>query len=158
MSNFHPEHRRAEVVSCSGSLVQSRCGDRGVLHTDIAVCGEPSQCSGHTGFAPLSGRVCFPRPHCSGSRLPYMEQALSCVRFQFSGTPQKHRLGCACILCLPCPSSSGSQELDERALPGAVRLLPSTVPASVSSLAGQMRVACVYSWELASSCDPPGGC
>ena len=129
----------AEVVSCLGSLVQSCCGEGGSLQTNLTgLCGEHSQCSGHTGFAPLSGRVCFPRPHCSGSRLPYMEQALSCVRFQFSGTPQKHRLGCACILCLPCPSSSGSQELDERALPGAVRLLPSTVPASVTVRTGQV--------------------
>ena len=58
--------------------------------------------------------------------------------FQFSGTPQKHGLAWACVLCLPCPSSSGSQELDERALPGAVRLLPSTVPASVTVRTGQV--------------------
>ena len=27
-------------------------------------------------------------------------------------------LGCACVLCLPCPSGSGSQELDACTLPG----------------------------------------
>ena len=32
-----------------------------------------------------------------------MEQALHCVRFQFSGHPQKHIFGCACVLCLPQP-------------------------------------------------------
>ena len=70
--------------------------------------------SGHTGFAPFTARVL----HCSGCRLLYREWALRCVRFQFSGVPQRRRLGCACVLCLPHPSSSGSQELDERTLPG----------------------------------------
>ena len=81
--------------------------------------------------------VCLPLMahvlHCSGSRLLYMEPALSCLRFQFLGTPKKRRLDWACVLCLPRRSSSGSQELDEGTLPGAVRLLPSVVPASVSS-------------------------
>ena len=38
---------------------------------------------------PVLGCLCFPRLHCSGSRLLYMERALCCVWFQFSGTPQK---------------------------------------------------------------------
>ena len=74
------------------------------------------------------------------SRLLSRERALRCMRFQFSGPPQKRRLGWACILCLPWPRSSGSRELDERTLlgavhliPGAMRLIPSTVPASVSA-------------------------
>ena len=106
------------MVSCSGSLVQSCCGEGGALQTDIAVCGEHSQCSSHTGFAPTHGCVCFPRLPCSGFRLFYMEQGLRCVWFHFSCIPQKHRLGCACVLCLPRPSSSGSQELDGHTLPG----------------------------------------
>ena len=62
----------------------------------------------------------------------------------------------------PGPSSSGCQELDGR-LTGAlslsaVHLLPSTVPASVSGCASRVHAACVYSRELASSHDPPGGC
>ena len=40
------------------------------------------------------------------------------LRFRFSGTPQRRRLCWACVLCLPHPSSSGSQELQERTLPG----------------------------------------
>ena len=48
-------------------------------------------------------RVCFPHLHCSGSRLLYGEWALSCMWFQFLGTPQKCRLGWACVLCLPQP-------------------------------------------------------
>ena len=60
------------MVSCSGSLVPSLCGEGGALQTNVSgVCGEHSPCSGHTGFAPLTG-VCFPRLHCSGSRLLYM--------------------------------------------------------------------------------------
>ena len=60
---------------------------------------------------PRSRRVCFPSLHCSGSRLFCGE--LSAVgpglhalprpkplRFRFSGTPQRHRLGWPCILCL----------------------------------------------------------
>ena len=47
-----------------------------------------------------------------------MERALHCLRFQFSGTPQKRGFGCACVLCLPGLSSSGSQELHGCTLPG----------------------------------------
>ena len=54
---------------------------------------------------PRSWRLCFPCLHCSGSRLLYMERALSGMRFQFSGIPQKHGFGWACILCLPRPSN-----------------------------------------------------
>ena len=90
------------MVSCLGYLVQSPCGEGGALQTGIAVCGEHSQCSGHTGFAPLTG-VCSPRLHCSCSRLLYMEPALRGVWFQFSGVPKKRGLACACVLCLPQP-------------------------------------------------------
>ena len=59
------------------------------------------------------------RLRCSGSRLFYMERALCCARFQPSGVPQKHGTkSCACFLCLPSLSGSGSQELDGRTLPG----------------------------------------
>ena len=103
------------MASCSGSLVRLCCREQGTLQIHVTgLCGEHSQCSGHTRFAPARG-VCFPRLPCSGSRLLYRERALGCVRLQFSGTPQKRRLGWSCVLCLPHPSS---QELDERTLPG----------------------------------------
>ena len=68
------------------------------------------QCLGHTGFAPIHGVCAFPvytaqAPGCSagelskaglGFRVLPRSQALG---FRFSGTPQKHRLGWACILC-----------------------------------------------------------
>ena len=42
--------------------------------------------------------------------------------------------------------------------PGAVHLIPSTIPASVSTRTSEVRVPCVCSWELSSSCDPPREC
>ena len=63
------------------------------------------------------------------------------------------------VFCaFPGRSSSGSQELDGRTLPGAVRLLPSATPASVSTHASLVCAPCVCSQELTSSHDPPGGC
>ena len=48
-----------------------------------------------------------------------MERALRFARFQPSGVPQKRGTkSCACIVCLPRLSGSGSQELDRRTLPG----------------------------------------
>ena len=41
---------------------------------------------------------------------------------------------------------------------GAVCLLPSAVPASASARTSRVHAPCVYSWELASSCDTPGRC
>ena len=66
---------------------------------------------------PLLTGVFFPHLQCSGSWLLYMGQTLRCVRFQFSGISQKRGLGWACVLCLPCLSSSGSQELEGHTLP-----------------------------------------
>ena len=59
---------------------------------------------------PSSWHVCFPSVHCSGSRLLYQElsdagpglHALprsKPLRFRFLGTPQRRRLGWACVLC-----------------------------------------------------------
>ena len=99
------------VVTYLGSLVQLCCGEEGTLQTNIAgMCGECSQCMDHTGFASAHSGMCFPGLHCSGSRV--LCRALSKagpvfhalsrskpLRFRFSGTPQGHRLGWACILC-----------------------------------------------------------
>ena len=138
----------AEVVSCLGSLVQWCCGEGGALQTNVTgLCGEHWVC-------PTHGCV-FSLLHRSGSRLLYIKRALHCVRFQFSGTPQKRGLGWPCVLCLPGPSSSGCQELDRRTLPGCGAPHHPAVPASVSMRAGRVRVPCVCSEELASSRDPP---
>ena len=45
------------------------CREGGTLQANTTgMCGERSQCLGHTGFAPAH-RVCFPGLHCSGSSL-----------------------------------------------------------------------------------------
>ena len=142
------------MVSCLGSLVQPCCGEGGALQTDIAVCGEHSQCSGHTGFAPRS-RVCaFPvytaqAPGCSIWSGPCAECGSS-FRVLHKNSDSVGPAFCA----FPRPSSSGRQELEGRTLPSVVRLLPSTVPAP-ASVSVPASVGCVHlvsnlgSWPLA---------
>ena len=59
---------------------------------------------------PYSQHVCFPCLHCLGSRLLCQELSEACpgfcalprskpLRFRYSGSPQRHRLSWACILC-----------------------------------------------------------
>ena len=122
----------------------------------LACVGNTRSVPATLGLPPLTG-VCFPGLHCSGSRLLYREQALLSLRFQFLGTPQKRRLGWAWVLCLPCPSSSGSQELDRCTFPrcGAPSLLRGP---SLSFRARRSGAPCVPSGALISGCDPPGGC
>ena len=126
-----------------GSLVQSCCGEGGTLQTNIThMCRECSQCLGHTDL-PCSRRVCFPSLHCSGSRLVCGELSEAglglhtlprskLLRFSFSGTPQRHRLGWACVLC---PSQVRAAQVT-RCLASTVapswrlRLIASPVPAA----------------------------
>ena len=103
------------------------------------VCREHSQCLATLGLRPLTAHV--PSP----STLLRLQAALQGagpelralprpepLRFRFSGPPQGRKLSWACILCLPCPSSSGSQELDERTLFRCSATSPLPVPDSVS--------------------------
>ena len=109
MSNFCPDTRGRR------SLVQSCCGEGGTLQTNITgMCGEYSQCLGHTEFAPLTSCV------FSQSTLLRLQVALQgmgpklcalprskLLRFRFSGTPQRRRLRWACVLC--CSSFRAAQ-------------------------------------------------
>ena len=91
-----------------GSLVQSHCGEGGTLQTNnTGVC---SQCLSHTGPCPWSQCMHSPCPHSSGSRLLLQEPPEAGpglhaptrskpLRFRHSGSPQRHRLGGACVLC-----------------------------------------------------------
>ena len=132
------------MVTYLGSLVQLYCGEGGTLQTNITgVCGECLQCLGHTGFAPAHGVCAFPvytaqAPGCSAGELSKSGPGLHALprskplRFRFSGTPQRHRLCWACVLCpsqvraaqaTRCLVSSLSSGL-------AVRLITSPVPAA----------------------------
>ena len=111
----------------------------------------------HWVCPPLMG-VCSPHLHCSGSRLLYMDQALHCMQFQFSGSPQKHGLGWACVLCLPQP--------EQLRQPGASWAHSPQVRCAFFPPWSQpqfprtswVREPCVCSRELASSRNPPGRC
>ena len=99
------------MVTFLGSLVQLCCGEGGTLQTNITgVCRECLHCLHYTGFAPAHGVCAF---------MVYTSRALGCsarelseagpglcalprtklLRFRFSSTPQRCRLGWACILC-----------------------------------------------------------
>ena len=110
-----------------GSLVQSCCGEGGTLQTNnTGVC---SQCLSHTGPAPAQGA------HSSGSRLLHQEPSEAGpglhapprskpLRLRHSGSPQRRRLGGACVLCPP-----RSEQLSVwRAR--SLRLIASPVPAA----------------------------
>ena len=91
-----------------GSLVQSCCGEGGMLQRNKT--GMCSKCLGYTGFDPCSRHVCFPCLHCLGSRLLCRELSeagpglyalprFKPLRFRYSGSPERRRLGWVCILC-----------------------------------------------------------
>ena len=132
------------MVSCLGSLVQLRCGEGGVLQTDIAVCGEHSQCSSHTGFPRGHGCV------LSLSTLLRLQAALHgvgpalCAVTVF-GYYTKVQIGLG-LQFVPSPvrASQAARRLPHTLSLGAVCLLPSVVPASVSTRTSRVRAACVY--------------
>ena len=99
------------MVIYLGSLVQLCCGEGGTLQTDITgVCGKCLQCLGHTGFASTHRMCAFlvytaQAPGCSARELSKEGPGLGALprskplRFRFPGTPYRHRLGWACVLC-----------------------------------------------------------
>ena len=99
-------------------------GREGCCRQISLVClGSTHSVPATVGLSPLTG-VCFPRLHCSDSWLLYIERALRCMRFQFSGIPQKRRLGWACVLCLPQP--------EQLRQPGACRAYSPRVQCALS--------------------------
>ena len=143
------------MFSCVG-------GVGGTLKTNITgVCGECSLCLGHTGFAPAHNVCVFPvytaqALGCSAGELSKMGPGLHALprtkllSFRFLGTPRRHRLGLACMLCLVSMLSQ---------VGGVSYHLPSP---SCSVLGVQwehcLRYAMCLPGELISDCDPPGGC
>ena len=159
----------AKVVTYLGSLVQSCSGEGGTQQTNITgVYGECSQCLGRTGFAPAHSVCAFP---------VYTSQALGCsagelseagpglharprskpLRFRFSGTPQRHRLSCACVFCLSqVQAAQATRCLASTLSPGTVCLITFLVPAAWFPGYAVSDVPCVSSGELISGCEPPG--
>ena len=86
-------------------------GEGGMLQTNnTGMCGECSQCLDHTGFPPAHPVCAFPvytaqAPSCSARELSKEGPGLGALprskplRFRFPGTPYRHRLGWACVLC-----------------------------------------------------------
>ena len=151
------------------------CGEGGTLQRNISgVCGECSQCLGHTGFAPSRGMCVFPIhivqvPGCSARVLSKAGPGLHALpkskplRFRFSGAPQRHRLNWAYVLC---PSQVRAAQAT-RCLVSALSYVggasyplpgPSPLVSWVRSKSAISGVPCVSSGELISDCDPPGGC
>ena len=97
---------------CSLVLMEGGRGGEGTLKTNITgVCGKCSQCLGHIGFASAHSVCVFPvytaqALGCSAGKLSKAGPGLctlprtKLLSFRFLGTPQRHRLGWACILCL----------------------------------------------------------
>ena len=99
------------MVIYLGLLVQLCYGEGGTLQTNITgVCGECLQCLGQSEFAPAHGMCAFPvytaqAPGRSVGELSKAGPGLCALprskplRFRFSGTPQRHRLSWASVLC-----------------------------------------------------------
>ena len=110
---------------------------------------------------PRSQHVCFPCLQCSGSRLLYREQALSCVHFpgpscSGSGSQVLHKgadLVGPAFCAFPGRAAQAAWSLTSTLSPGAVCLIPSAVPASVSThvhWSGDL-VSLLGSWSLAAT-------
>ena len=106
MSNFCPDTRGAVVVTffrltCSVVLWGGR-NTANIYHWHVLTVIQPHW------VCPRSRSVCFPCLHCSGFRLlcrelsdagPGLHALPRSKPLRFSGTPQRCRLGWACILC-----------------------------------------------------------
>ena len=108
VSNFSPDTSGVVVVTffkltCSVVLWGGR-NTANKYHWHVLTVIQPHW------ICPRSWRVCFPCLHCSGCRLLCWELSDAgpglCahprskpLRFRFLGTPQRCRLGWACVLC-----------------------------------------------------------
>ena len=105
-----------------------------MLQTDIiALCGEHSPCSGHTGFAPYRGVCAFPvytaqSPGCSIRSGPCIECGSS-FRVLHKSVDSVAPAFCA----FPGLSGPGSQRLGSP-LPGCGAPFPSAAPACAAGL------------------------
>ena len=119
----------------------------------------------HTGFAPTHGMCALPvytaqAPSCSAGELSKVGPGLHALprskplRFRFSGTRQRHRLGWVCVLCpSQVRAAQATRCLTSTHSPGAVHLSTSPVPAAwFPGWAAASQVYCVSllgSWSVA---------
>ena len=140
------------------------------------MCGECSQCFSHTGFAPTHGVCAFPvytaqALGCSARELSEAGPGLHAIprskllRFRFSGTPQRHRYGWACVLCPSQVRASQATRclasvLSPRGGRGGLIAPPPSQPRGFRGARWAIvSVAlCVSSGELISGCNPRSGC
>ena len=108
VSNFRPNTRGAVVVTffrltCS-VMVWGERNATNKYHWHVLTVIQPHW------VCPNSWSVCFPSLHCLGPKLLCQELSdagpglyalprSKPLRFRFSGIPQRHRLGWACVLC-----------------------------------------------------------
>ena len=98
-------------------------------------------------LCPCLWRVCFPCPHCLGSRLLCWELSETSpvlyalprskpLRFRYSGSPQRRRLCWACVLC---PSQVRAAQVGDQMFGkgGRCDLLPPTLSLPLSFLGVQ---------------------
>ena len=144
------------MVSCLGWLVQSCCEEGGALQTDGCVWGALSVFRPH--WVCRRSWVCALRiytaqaPGCSIWSGPCVACSSS-FRVLHKSADSVGPVFCA----FPGGISSGGQELDELTLPRCG--VPSPLQSQPQFLrTSQVPAACVYSREVASSRDPPGGC
>ena len=144
------------------------------LQTNITgMCGECSQCLGHTGFAPTQGMCAFSvytaqALGCSAGELSTVGPGLHALPrskplgFRFSGTSQRHSWLGLHFVPFPGLSRLGDQVLGEHTLlrcsasyhlPG-----PSHSVSWVCSGSTVSDVLYVSSRELISDCNSPGRC
>ena len=111
VSNFCPDTREWRWSLIYAYLFSCAVGrEEHCKQISLVRVGEGSQCMDHTGFAPAHGICAFlvytaQAPGCSAGELSKVGPGF-CVlpsskllRFGFLGSPQRHRLNWACVLC-----------------------------------------------------------
>ena len=144
------------------------------METNVTgMCGECSQCLGHTGFAPAHSMCAFPvytaqAPDCSQGNCLWW--ALGCMHFpglsrSGSGSRVLHKDTDSvrpAFCALPRSEQLRDQVLGERTLPRwVVRLITFPIPAAwfPGCTVGALSQVCHVSFgALISGCETPGGC
>ena len=140
----------------AGSVVLQ--GGRGTADKILLRVGSTRSVPATLGLPPLTGVCAFPSTLLRLLAALYgVGPALRAVPVFGYSTKAQLQLGLRFVPS-PAGATQAARSLTGTLSPGAVRLLPSAVPASVYMRACLVHAACVYSWELASSRDPPGGC